>query len=50
MGPVLRTISLIRALALTGVGAYHFFDLLFYHPRDHGGRDGSLPGPVLALD
>jgi hypothetical protein len=40
MGPVRRTISLIYALALTGVGGYFFVDFLLYHaPRTgHGAK------------
>jgi len=33
MGPVRRTINLICASALTGVGAYFFVDLFLYAPH-----------------
>jgi hypothetical protein len=45
LGPVRRTINLICALGLTGVGAYYFFDLLFYHPPSHRFK---LYGVVIA--
>ena len=37
MVPVRQTISLICALALTGVAGYFFFDLLLYAPHAEGG-------------
>jgi hypothetical protein len=45
LAPVGRTINLICALGLTGVGAYYFFDLLFYHPPSHRFK---LYGVVIA--